>query len=196
MVPGILPYLSNKWGAFQIGSALFAFFRGAALVRCQGFEHGHGLGVVFGNAELPCVAFAVDPPGQGAGHAAAVKADKAPVVRAVVVADVGLHAAYNCFFLLKPRAAYAEALHLLIQQKIVAQLRLCLGRERKPPLPVIERDRRSFPRIEDLDGVIRTMFKECKDADLKAKVKAIIAEYGKLNDVDEDGLKKIYDMMR
>ena len=49
---------------------------------------------------------------------------------------------------------------------------------------------------EDLDGVIRTMFKECKDADLKAKVKAIIAEYGKLNDVDEDGLKKIYDMMR
>lgn len=49
---------------------------------------------------------------------------------------------------------------------------------------------------EDLDGVIRTMFKECKDADLKAKVKAVIAEYGKLNDVDEDGLKKIYDMMK
>lgn len=49
---------------------------------------------------------------------------------------------------------------------------------------------------EDLDGVIRTMFKECKDADLKAKVKAVIAEYGKLNDVDEPGLKKIYDMMR
>ena len=49
---------------------------------------------------------------------------------------------------------------------------------------------------EDLDGVIRAMFKECKDADLKAKVKAVIAEYGKLNDVDEDGLKKIYDMMK
>lgn len=49
---------------------------------------------------------------------------------------------------------------------------------------------------EDLDSVIRKMFKECKDADLKAKVKAVIAEYGKLNDVDEPGLKKIYDMMR
>ena len=49
---------------------------------------------------------------------------------------------------------------------------------------------------EDLDGVIRTMFKECKDADRKAKVKVVIAEYGKLNDVDEPGLKKIYDMMR
>ena len=49
---------------------------------------------------------------------------------------------------------------------------------------------------EDLDGVIRRMFKECKDVDLKAKVKAVIAEYGKLNDVDELGLKKIYDMMR
>lgn len=49
---------------------------------------------------------------------------------------------------------------------------------------------------EDLDGVIRTMFKECKDANLKAKVKVVIAEYGKLNDVDEPGLKKIYDMMR
>lgn len=49
---------------------------------------------------------------------------------------------------------------------------------------------------EDLDYVIRKMFKECKDADLKAKVKAVIAEYGKLNDVDEPGLKKIYDMMR
>ena len=60
--------------------------------------------------------------------------------------------------------------------------------------PVIEETSSDYP--EDLDGVIRTMFKECKDADLKAKVKAVIAEYGKLNDVDEDGLKKIYDMMK
>ena len=60
--------------------------------------------------------------------------------------------------------------------------------------PVTEETSSDYP--EDLDGVIRTMFKECKDADLKAKVKAVIAEYGKLNDVDEDGLKKIYDMMR
>ena len=47
----------------------------------------------------------------------------------------------------------------------------------------------------NLVEVIRTMFKECKDADTKATVKGIIAEYGKLNDVDEDGLKKIYDIL-
>lgn len=47
----------------------------------------------------------------------------------------------------------------------------------------------------DLNGTIRTMYKECKDATLKASVKEVIAEYGKLNDVDEDGLKIIYDMM-
>jgi len=60
--------------------------------------------------------------------------------------------------------------------------------------PATEEASSDYP--EELDGVIRTMFKECKDADLKAKVKAVIAEYGKLNDVDEDGLKKIYDMMK
>lgn len=48
---------------------------------------------------------------------------------------------------------------------------------------------------DNLVEVIRTMFKECKDADTKATVKGIIAEYGKLNDVDEDGLKKIYDIL-
>lgn len=48
---------------------------------------------------------------------------------------------------------------------------------------------------ENLDDVIRTMFKECTDANLKAQVKEVIAEYGKLKDVDEDGLKRIYDMM-
>lgn len=48
---------------------------------------------------------------------------------------------------------------------------------------------------ENLVEVIRTMFKECKDTDTKATVKGIIAEYGKLNDVDEDGLKKIYDIL-
>lgn len=47
----------------------------------------------------------------------------------------------------------------------------------------------------DLNGTIRTMYKECKDATLKTSVKEVIAEYGKLNDVDEDGLKRIYDMM-
>ena len=47
----------------------------------------------------------------------------------------------------------------------------------------------------DLNGTIRIMYKECKDTTLKASVKEVIAEYGKLNDVDEDGLKRIYDMM-
>lgn len=48
---------------------------------------------------------------------------------------------------------------------------------------------------DDLDAVIRKMYKECKDAELKASVKNVITEYGKLNDVDENGLKRIYDMM-
>ena len=48
---------------------------------------------------------------------------------------------------------------------------------------------------ENLDEVIRTMFKECTNAALKAQVKEVIAEYGKLKDVDEDGLRRIYDMM-
>lgn len=47
----------------------------------------------------------------------------------------------------------------------------------------------------DLNGTIRAMYKECKDVTLKASVKEVIAEYGKLNDVDEDGLKRIYNMM-
>lgn len=54
-------------------------------------------------------------------------------------------------------------------------------------------DTSTYP--DDLDAVIRKMYKECKDAELKASVKNVIAEYGKLNDVDEDGLKRIYDMM-
>lgn len=48
----------------------------------------------------------------------------------------------------------------------------------------------------DLSGTIRTMFKECTDKVLKAKVRDTIAEYGKLVNVDEDGLKRIYDMMK
>ena len=64
--------------------------------------------------------------------------------------------------------------------------------------PVVEKvnettETSTYP--DDLDAVIRKMYKECKDAELKASVKNVIAEYGKLNDVDEDGLKRIYDMM-
>ena len=48
---------------------------------------------------------------------------------------------------------------------------------------------------DNLADVIRTEFKALKDTSLKAQVKAIIAEYGKLNDVPTDGLKRIYDVM-
>ena len=49
---------------------------------------------------------------------------------------------------------------------------------------------------DDLVGTIRTMFKDCTDKDLKAEVKGIIAQHGKLNDCDEDALKEIYDKLK
>ena len=49
---------------------------------------------------------------------------------------------------------------------------------------------------EDLVGTIRKMFKDCEDKDLKAEVKEIIAQHGKLNDCDEDALKTIYDKLK
>ena len=49
---------------------------------------------------------------------------------------------------------------------------------------------------EDLVGTIRVMFKDCTDKDLKAEVKGIIAQHGKLNDCDEDTLKEIYDKLK
>lgn len=64
-----------------------------------------------------------------------------------------------------------------------------------PVEDIIEETTETSAYPEDLDAVIRKMYKECKDAELKASVKNVIAEYGKLNDVDEDGLKRIYDMM-
>ena len=64
-----------------------------------------------------------------------------------------------------------------------------------PVEDIIEEATETSAYPDDLDAVIRKMYKECKDAELKASVKNVIAEYGKLNDVDEDGLKRIYDMM-
>lgn len=49
---------------------------------------------------------------------------------------------------------------------------------------------------EDLVGTIRVMFKDCTDKDLKTEVKGIISQHGKLNDCDEDALKKIYDKLK
>lgn len=54
-------------------------------------------------------------------------------------------------------------------------------------------DESKYP--ENLAGTIRTMFKGCKDADVKAEIKVMIAEHGKLNDVPEEDLKKIYDKL-
>ena len=48
----------------------------------------------------------------------------------------------------------------------------------------------------DLVGTIRVMFKDCTDKNLKAEVKGIIAQHGKLNDCDEDALKEIYDKLK
>ena len=49
---------------------------------------------------------------------------------------------------------------------------------------------------DDLVGTIRVMFKDCTDKNLKAEVKGIIAQHGKLNDCDEDALKEIYDKLK
>ena len=49
---------------------------------------------------------------------------------------------------------------------------------------------------EDLVGTIRVMFKDCADKNLKAEVKGIIAQHGKLNDCDKDALKEIYDKLK
>lgn len=49
---------------------------------------------------------------------------------------------------------------------------------------------------DDLVNVIRTMFKDCADKDLKAEVKGIISQYGKLNDCNENALKEIYDKLK
>jgi len=61
-------------------------------------------------------------------------------------------------------------------------------------IPFTEEDTTSqYP--NNLSEVIRVEFKKCKDVDLKAKVREVIKPYGKLADVDEDGLKAIYDIL-
>lgn len=61
-------------------------------------------------------------------------------------------------------------------------------------IPFTEEDTTSqYP--NNLSEVIRVEFKKCKDVNLKAKVREVIKPYGKLADVDEDGLKTIYDIL-
>lgn len=49
---------------------------------------------------------------------------------------------------------------------------------------------------EDLREHVKELYKTCNDADLKTKVKGIIKQYGKLSEVDEDGLKEMYDLLK
>lgn len=49
---------------------------------------------------------------------------------------------------------------------------------------------------EDLREHVKELCKTCEDADLKTKVKGIIKQYGKLSEVDEDGLKEMYDLLK
>lgn len=49
---------------------------------------------------------------------------------------------------------------------------------------------------EDLRERVKELYKTCNDADLKTKVKGIIKQYGKLSEVDEDGLKEMYDLLK
>ena len=48
---------------------------------------------------------------------------------------------------------------------------------------------------EDLDKVVAEMFKGASPS-LKTKAKDIIKQYGKFKDVDEDGLKEMYDLLK
>lgn len=58
----------------------------------------------------------------------------------------------------------------------------------------IEEESSEYP--EDLRDSVKDMFKSCEDAELKKTVRGIIKQYGKLSDVDEDGLKEIYDLLK
>lgn len=49
---------------------------------------------------------------------------------------------------------------------------------------------------EDLREHVKELYKTCNDTDLKTKVKGIIKQYGKLSEVDEDGLKEMYNLLK
>lgn len=49
---------------------------------------------------------------------------------------------------------------------------------------------------EDLREHVKELCKTCEDAELKTKVKGIIKQYGKLSEVDDDGLKEMYDLLK
>lgn len=64
------------------------------------------------------------------------------------------------------------------------------------PLPEsfgVDEDENLFE--ENLADKVQTMFKECKDKELKAKARDIIKGYGKFSDIDEEGLKELYELL-
>lgn len=79
------------------------------------------------------------------------------------------------------------------------------------PAPIVEPEPVPFDEdpVDDIDDIeetvveesgvtadeIRALFKEA-DKDTKAAVKKIIAEYGKLDDADQDGLNRMYELLK
>ena len=64
------------------------------------------------------------------------------------------------------------------------------------PLPEsfgVDEDENLFE--ENLADKVQTMFKECKDKTLKAQARDIIKSYGKFSDIDEEGLKELYELL-
>lgn len=60
-------------------------------------------------------------------------------------------------------------------------------------VPFDEEDGFTYP--DDLIGVTRELFKNCKNAELKAEVRETVKSYGKFTDVPEDALKELYDKL-
>lgn len=58
---------------------------------------------------------------------------------------------------------------------------------------LIEEELPVYP--DNLSEIVRNKFKECKDVIIRERVKGIVKQYGKFNDVPEDVLRRIYDVL-
>lgn len=58
----------------------------------------------------------------------------------------------------------------------------------------VEDDAAEYP--EDLRDEVKNMFKATESVELKNEARSIIKSYGTLSDVDEDGLREIYDLLK
>ena len=50
--------------------------------------------------------------------------------------------------------------------------------------------------VIDLVESVKELYKQCKDKDLKAEIKEVIAQHGKVADVPTDQLQEIYDKLK